>query len=285
MGHPDYLVIGHVTRDILPDGLGVALGGTATYSALAAQRLGLQAAVVTACAPEDTSLLDALSKEGVWVHALPSQATTSFHNSYDSEGKRTQVTSAQARTLFYDDVPMAWRSVPIAHLGPVVRELPDDLPSQFVDGLLGITPQGWLRGWDVEGRVSRIAWPVPLALTSLPTNAFLVLSTEDLDFNPQLVDTYSRLAPCVAITQGAGDALLYAGDECIVVPACPASPVDLTGAGDVFATALLVRYSECRDLREATQFAHAAAACGIEGVGIAAIPFRGEVEARVRLGV
>src|SRR5688500_8647879 len=43
---PDYLVIGHVTADLQPNGE-VILGGTALYSALAAARLGARVAVLT----------------------------------------------------------------------------------------------------------------------------------------------------------------------------------------------------------------------------------------------
>ena len=50
---PDYLVIGHVSKDLLPNGEGARAGGTATYSALTAQKLGLQAGVITSLAEED----------------------------------------------------------------------------------------------------------------------------------------------------------------------------------------------------------------------------------------
>ena len=41
----DYLMIGHITRDITPDG--PRLGGTATYSSLMARALGLRVGIVT----------------------------------------------------------------------------------------------------------------------------------------------------------------------------------------------------------------------------------------------
>ena len=41
----DYLIIGHITRDLTPDG--PHLGGTVTYSALMAQALGLRVGIVT----------------------------------------------------------------------------------------------------------------------------------------------------------------------------------------------------------------------------------------------
>ena len=46
----DYLVVGHVTRDITPNGW--VAGGTATYSSLVAQALGCRTAVVTSAAQD-----------------------------------------------------------------------------------------------------------------------------------------------------------------------------------------------------------------------------------------
>jgi 1D-myo-inositol 3-kinase len=44
---PDFLTIGHITRDILQDQT-FSLGGTVTFAALTASRLGLGAAI-TSC--------------------------------------------------------------------------------------------------------------------------------------------------------------------------------------------------------------------------------------------
>ena len=56
----DYLIIGHVTQDVTPEGL--RLGGTAAFSALTAHALGLRVGIVTACSPEtDLSILDGIS--------------------------------------------------------------------------------------------------------------------------------------------------------------------------------------------------------------------------------
>ncbi|HKP54607.1 MAG TPA: PfkB family carbohydrate kinase [Chloroflexia bacterium] len=270
----DYLAIGHISKDVMADGRGVA-GGTATYSALTAQRLGLQAAVVTYCAPEDEHLLAVLLDEGVWVHVKHSPATTTFQNSYDEAGNRAQVLTAQAASLSYDDVPELWRAAPIVHLGPVAQELPSDLPAMFPGCLLGVTPQGWMRSWGQGGRVTHSAWPVPNALHDLPPGALLILSVEDLGHDERLIDHYAGLASVVVITQGGGDALVYVeGRHYSRVPAHQAQSVDPTGAGDVFAAALMVRYSETGDLLLATRFAHAAAAHAIGGVGTSAIPAR-----------
>lgn len=277
---PDYLAIGHVSKDLLDSPRGFTPGGTALYSALTAQRLGLQAAIVTACAPEDASLLDAALDAGVWVQHLPSEATTTFRNVYDDEGHRTQTLHAHARQIGEGDVPAQWRGAAIVHLGPVAQELEIGLVGAFPSSLLGVTPQGWMRRWDGSGRVAHSAWPIPQPLLSLPDNAFLVLSVEDLGSDEALLVHYAKLAPLVGITHGPEDAYLCRQAGCTMVPAFVARPVDPTGAGDVFSSALFVRYRETGDLAASARFAHAAAACNIEGPGIEAIPDRAMVERR-----
>jgi len=280
---PDYLVIGHVSKDLLPGGEGARAGGTATYSAITAQRLGLQAAMVTSMMPEDEGLLREAKQAGVWIHAVPADETTTFQNVYDEHGRRTQLIKGRASTIEWSDVPVSWRGAGIVHLGPVAQELPADLPEHFPYGLLGITPQGWMRSWDEQDRVLHSAQPVPKALEALPPNALLILSIEDLDYRPELMEYYVKLAPIVAITQGPGEALIYRrrGRKKKAVGSVPAEISDLTGAGDVFAAALLVRYRETGDLEESTRFAHAAAAYAIEGPGTQTIPTRAQVLERL----
>ena len=279
---PDYLVIGHVAKDLL-HGDSIASGGTVTYSALAAQRLGLQAAVVTACAIQDDALLAPLRDAGVWVHSIPSDATTTFSNVYDEAGHRTQVLGGQARTIGPDEVPEPWRTAPIVHLGPIAQELSSDIPGQLSPGrLLGITPQGWLRSWNEQGRVTHSAVPVPQALLHLPPNAVLVLSIEDVGYSQDVLASYVKLARLTIVTRGVKSALVYQEGVHNEVPAMTAQVVDLTGAGDVFATAFFVRYAETDDPIEAAHFAHAAAACAIEGWGTVAIPDRATVERRLK---
>lgn len=279
--NPDYLALGHVTKDLTWDGSSVTPGGTVLYSAITAQRLGLQAAIVTACSSQDSSLLQMARDAGVWVHIIDSPYTTTFYNVYDEAGKRTQVIGAQASSIWMRDVPARWQDSPIVHLAPVAQELPDDMHSRFQDCLLAITPQGWMRGWDNAGLVTHSAWPLPPELTGLPSNTFLSLSIEDLGYDPGLMENYVSLAPLVAITHGMDGAYIHSVDGSTVIPSCPAQVVDATGAGDVFASALFVRYKETGDLIFSTHFAHAAAACSIEGEGPWAIPDRAQVEQRL----
>ena len=103
---PDFLTIGHVTRDVHPDG-SFSLGGTVTFAAVTAYRLGLAAAIVT-CA--DTDLLSSLPTllPDIQLAIRPSTSTTTFENLY-SEGFRTQYLRARAAEQQVDDIPSSWR--------------------------------------------------------------------------------------------------------------------------------------------------------------------------------
>ena len=138
---PDYLVIGHISKDLLDEPPGYAPGGTALYSALTAQKLGLQAAIVTACSRDDELLLAVAREAGVWVHCLASAETTTFTNRYDAQGNRKQILSGHAAPIKYEQIPDMWRSAPIVHLGPVAHELDAKISAHFKAPLLGITPQ------------------------------------------------------------------------------------------------------------------------------------------------
>ena len=64
--------------------------------------------------------------------------------------------------------------------------------------------------------------------------------------------------------------------------AFPETEVDPTGAGDTFATGFLIRLHESGSVDEAARFGAAAASLSVGGAGAAAIPWRRDVEARLR---
>ena len=272
---PDYLVVGHIAKDLTPEG--PCPGGTVLYSGLTAQHLGMQAAVVTRCASRDRWLLDELEDSSVWVAAKGSPRTTTFTNRYDSEGKREQLLGGRAEMITLADVPPAWRGAPIVHLGPIAQELPADMPTQFTDCNLGITPQGWLRSWDAQGRVSHNAWSIPSSLARLPRRTIVVVSQEDLDFNVELIRDYARSVPCLVVTNGSAPASIFIAGMEVEVPAYPVQAIDPTGAGDVFAAALFAHYAETQNLETAVKFAHAAASLSITAPATTAIPSRASV--------
>ncbi|MBI2845970.1 MAG: hypothetical protein HYX86_05430, partial [Chloroflexi bacterium] len=78
---PDFLVIGHITLDLLDQGS--RPGGTAAYAAVTAQRLGLNTALVTAAGPE-LDLKEVLPS--IEVSIVISPKTTCYRNLYPPQG-------------------------------------------------------------------------------------------------------------------------------------------------------------------------------------------------------
>lgn len=285
---PQFLTIGHVTRDLLPDG-SFTIGGTVTFAALTAYRLGLASAIVT-CA--DTAFLAQLPTylPGIEVHARSSAYTTTFANRY-ADGFRVQYLHARADALGKDDIPPTWRAAPIVLLAPLDQELTPDIVKLFSrhsGTLIAATPQGWLRRWDDDGRV----WPTPwhAAEQVLPSLDALILSHDDLlpfaDGNraeaDAMLERWSMHVPLLVATDGRHGASLYQRGIATRFPAYAVTEVDPTGAGDVFAAAFLTHLSQHGNPVQAVNFANCVASFSVEQAGIQGIPTMEMVIRRLR---
>ncbi len=285
---PGFLAVGHVTRDLLPD-RSFSLGGTVTFAALTAARLGLVAAIAT-CADSElvAELPTRLPEIGLAVRT--SAATTTFVNTYH-EGFRIQYLRARADPLQLEDVPETWRHASIVLFAPLDQELSPALVKLFPRqsaSILAATPQGWLRRWDEDGRV----WPAPWTSAGdiLPLLDVLILSHDDLlpfaDGNrvaaDALLSQWSMQVPLLVATDGKYGATLFQHGVAERFPAYLAHEVDPTGAGDVFAAAFLVSYHRHGDPRKAVDFANCVASLSIEHLGIRGIPTMETVNDRIR---
>jgi sugar/nucleoside kinase (ribokinase family) len=265
----DYLVIGHVAHDLTQDGW--RLGGTAAYSALTAQALGLKVGVMTASGPETP--LDALKEIPTIVLASP--RSTTFENIYTENG-RIQYLRAQATRLDLKHVPEAWRRTPIIHLGPIANEVDAVLPDDFSPALLGLTPQGWMRQWDSESRVSRKEWTD--ADRALSRANAVVISREDVDGDDEMIEHMAQETPVLVVTESMAGAVLYWNGDRRRFRAPEVKEVDATGAGDVFAAAFFTRLLRTRDPWEATRFATLVATCSVTRPGLEGIATPREIE-------
>jgi len=274
---PDYLVIGTITKDLVGDGF--EIGGTVTYAAVTASRLGKRSAIVTSAEP-DLVLPDVLAD--VQVSRLPSQATTTFRNVY-VDGTREQYISAFSDPIGPDAIPAEWRQAPLIHLGPLVGEFDESLVQLFPNSRVMATPQGWFRAWDETGHVSLGEWSGADRL--LPHLTALILGEEDICGDPWCIERFVSATRTLVMTHGARGATVYHAGQVRHFPTRPANEVDLTGAGDVFAAAFLIRLDETAQLSgledpwEAARFANVVASFSVEGQGTSAIPSREQVDA------
>jgi sugar/nucleoside kinase (ribokinase family) len=284
---PEFLAVGHVTRDLHPDG-SFSPGGTVTFAALTAYHLGLAAGVVTRA---DVQLITQLPSylPSIALCVRPSQESTTFANQYQ-DGFRIQYLYARAADLEEADVPSEWRQAPIVLLGPLAQELSPSFVTLFPrrsGALIAATPQGWLRRWDAEGRVLPTHWNA--AQQVLPHLDVLILSHDDLlpfaegsrSEADAILARWSEQVPLLVATDGRHGATLFRQGARQRFPAYPVQEVDPTGAGDVFAAAFLTHLFRHGDPEQAVNFANCTASFSIEKPGIEGIPTLTMVQQRL----
>jgi sugar/nucleoside kinase (ribokinase family) len=267
MATPTFLAIGHVTRDLLPNG-GTSSGGTALYAGLTAQRLGAHTAILTAAAQLPADL-----PAGLEVARSSTGHTSTFENRYTPEGRQQWLHEA-APPIDLGALPASWRACPLVHLGPVLRECSPEMLDAFPSARVLATPQGWMRDWDAQlpSPIRYQVWqPDPGFLRRLSA---LVLSIEDVRGDEGIVRGYIQHCPLVALTRGRLGATLFIDGEPHEIAPRPSNEVDPTGAGDVFAAAFLLRLHETNDPIAAATFAAQIAGASVEGQGTSAIPQR-----------
>ncbi|MDP1715838.1 MAG: PfkB family carbohydrate kinase [Anaerolineales bacterium] len=265
----DYLAIGHVAVDVSLTGK--QLGGTVSYSALTARVLGLRVGIVTS-AGEDAPLL---ALEDIQIVNVPSEHSTVFEN-IETESGRRQTLHAQASLINFEHIPQAWRNAPIVHLAPIAQEVDAKLAGQFPASLVGVTPQGWMRSWDENGKVFATAWENSEQV--LGQAGGVVMSVDDIDRDLELFELMVHHTQVLCLTEGESGAVLHwNGDRRRFRPPL-VEEVDATGAGDIFAAAFFVRLSVTHDPWEAARFATNLAAYSVTRIGLDGIPTPQEIE-------
>lgn len=264
----DYLLIGHITRDLIPGGH--TMGGTASYAARAAQAMGMRVGIVTAYPDmEDLAVL-----EGIQVVSAHTDTTTVFENIQTPAG-RIQFLHERAPELTLSDVPQEWRNTPIVHLGPVAGEVHPQLAQAFQHVTLGATPQGWMRGWDANGLVHFSEWPEAGYVLGFCQAA--VMSIEDIQADEGLVEQFASQVRILAVTEGAQGARIFWNGDVRRFRPPKMVEIDPTGAGDIFAAAFFIRLHATHNPWEAARFATQLAAYSVQRRGLEGIPTRDEI--------
>ena len=269
---PQLLIVGHIVKDVTADGWHP--GGGALYAAAQASRLGIETAIVTACDRdiEPTELVPSVE----W-NILRVDEALKFENTY-SDNRRSQRLLSSSTPLSLEAIPGPWRDASLVLLTPVFHDIDPELPRQLVtaDTIVGLGAQGWLRRIDGDRVVPGIVEPAPPWLYG----DVVFLSAEDIE-DPRAIEQWRQRVPTIVLTRGRAGYTVWDATgrhDREPVPSCEKDP---TGAGDIFATAYLVRYGETHDVLEAARFAAAAAAISVEGPGIDSVATREQIEARL----
>jgi sugar/nucleoside kinase (ribokinase family) len=277
---PEYLVVGHICADLLPDGTAV-LGGTALYSALTAARLGWRVGVLTRGAYATT--IDGIAIPSLEPYAgelniivQDAESPTMFVNEYLA-GRRTQHLPKWAGPIDLRGLPPHWRNARVIHLGPIAQEIDPKQTGGLTPAFLGATPQGWMRDWPraTGGRVTLHHLRLPGEFVSRLDA--IVVSDEEISLARDTVETVGARRLGV-ITKGEDGARIIFGGEHADLPGFKVNTADLTGAGDVFAASFFIRATDrSASAITAGRFANAVAALSLRGLGSSRVPTQEEV--------
>ncbi|CAN5818122.1 PfkB family carbohydrate kinase [soil metagenome] len=285
---PDYLLIGHITADLQPDG-SVVLGGTALYSALTASRLGARVAILTRgvfgteVAGMKVPNLDILSDENIQIVVQEAAVPTTFINDYQAD-RRVQTLPHWAGDIDLRGLPPHWRNTKVVHLGPIADEIDARQCTGLTTQFLGATPQGWMRDWPRQtgGKVQHIQLRLPGALLGQIDCA--IVSVDEIAWSRDVIQQVGdrRLG---VITQGADGARIIAGGQKFELPGFKVPIKSLDGAGDVFAAAFFLKASDRTvSAEKAGTFANAVAALSLSEIGAQSVPHMKDVDALLATG-
>ena len=273
---PSFLALGHLAFDvnIVDNGTPTSHipGGAPGYAALTAQKHDISTGVISSVG--DDYPVDLILK-GIDVQVVESEHTATFANYYDS-GDRMQVLMASGNRIPQSSIPEGWTEPEILFAGPLLHELPTDCVNWFNPELSCLLPSGWLRRWGHDGAISHA--------DTLPTFRgkkwdIIVVSESEIESLPeqQLFD----LGDIVCVTQGEKGSRIWHEGWWLDVPVVYSNPVDLTGAGDVWATAFAIAISEGQRIEQAGLYAATASAIAIESTGLSGCPSREQIQARL----
>ncbi|MEO6351373.1 MAG: PfkB family carbohydrate kinase [Candidatus Limnocylindrales bacterium] len=289
---PTLVIVGAASRDLdAADQRGWRLGGTVTYSAIAAANLGVRvrALVGVDALSETAHELETLRIAGVEVLTVRLQQAPIFDNRHTEEG-RVQYALGVSDELPTAALPADWRHPDGALLGLVAGELGEGWAEAFPQTtFVGLAAQGLVRGLQPGQAVERL--PLPRSGLIDRSDAILV-SAEDVVGQPTGLEPLVANGKRLVVSHGERGALLLRrpGDGRTVGRYLPPTPrrdaTDTVGAGDVFLAAWIAAHLllKTADDWRALVVASVMASLSVERTALADFPTRRELcEVLVRL--
>ena len=273
------LIVGAVTWDVVQGAsrLQRVPGGSATFAARTATALGVQAHVLILAG--DDANLDAFA--GHHLTVARAERTMTLEHRFEDGRRHQRVLAHPGRTLRPSDLPSHWPPSYTMIIGPLV---PDDMDVMAFLDLPGpdetaVIAQGIQRRISHDGTMHDLDVVSAGLFHAARPNVALCLSAEETDRWPDgSLEVLVRRAVRVVRTLGAEGAEIRTARGTHHIAPLPAEVVDTTGAGDVFATALILAMRAGEDV--AGRLAAACAAACMERRGSAPLPARSELEAR-----
>ena len=241
---PALVVVGAATRDLdASDPRGWRLGGTVTYSSMAAARLGARVVALVGVDAEAATAaeIDILRAAGVEVELVRLARGPVFDNQQTPSG-RVQVAQSVSDAIPVEALPPAWRRPAAVLLGPVAGELSDGWADAFpASAFVALAVQGLVRSLSPGKPV--LSLPLRRGALIERANAMLI-SAEDVGAGAPPLSELLHPGQQLVVTHGDRGALhirsQQTGLRARYMPPLPRrTATDTTGAGDTFLAAWL----------------------------------------------
>jgi sugar/nucleoside kinase (ribokinase family) len=267
----DYLLIGHATADLTPQGR--LLGGTVSYASRTVHAFGLRVGVLTSAAADEPLLAELRPYAELKVKSANS--TSTFENIYGPTGRKQYIRGVAAK-INAEDIPQKWLAAPLVHLAPLTDEVDPQIARHFPNATVMLTLQGWLRRWGNDGLVRFKRWHDAAILEHIP---IVVFSEEDIVEAPELEQEFAKTTRHLFVTRAEKGGTYYFQGEPIQYTTPQVEALYPTGAGDVFAASLLAALHVLDDRTpDAVQVAAHIAANSVTRVGLTGAPTAVEVQ-------
>lgn len=269
------IVVGSTTIDKIMQGdeTFFKLGGVTTYAGMTFHRHHIETTIVTNVAPHDVSLLHRFFQEQIRVCNGATEHTTHFIH-YNDGDERRQELPLMATPIHYQQIVNGLNSASLLHLGPLY---PTDIAADALQQLrrlelfVSLDLQGYVRQqrYQIVSPMVSADLPYALRLAKIVKAAVeeLTLILENYHISvSQLMKTYDIQE--MVITSGSKGGIIRTinGEEVQYAAESVTSPVDTTGAGDVFFASYLVhRFFHTKSVAESASQAAKVAAQHVEG--------------------
>jgi fructokinase len=276
----DLVTVGHFAIDsILSPKIAVsrhALGGPPTYVSLAARKLGAKVSVISKVGQDFSEdyieWLNANAIDLCGLQRIKNALTTSFTLKYKNEERELQLQN-RAPPIVPEDVSDSLQARAI-HIAPIAKEISADVVDKLRTSAetLSFDPQGFVRGFDGDGKVFPNRWEDPQFLEKIDlyksslNEIRMVTGLTDLKLAMEKVYDYG--ANAVIVTKGVRGSTLLHEKRFFKIQACKPRVIrDLTGAGDALIGAFLAEYIRGKDPVWCMCVGSAAASYVVEGIG------------------
>jgi sugar/nucleoside kinase (ribokinase family) len=285
------LVAGFMTIDKieLPVRTISSVGGPPSYAGLLCSRFGLDVLVITKIGtdfPDDQIVW--LSRNGIQLRAMDrskSKKTTRF-KLVIKDGQRSLYMLERCEDLTRDQVPE--RQFSASLVSPLAHEIPQDVFDEIRkrSDFCFLDPQGYVRNFDASGKAVVLPWDDDKVLGNVDALKMDLEEAEAITGKREARAALGKLAQKkirkAVVTNGSDPALVLDGTRISRVEVPRVKVVDSTGAGDIFAGALITCFLRSRDFLWSSCFGIAASSLSLNSIALGKVELPRSVDQQAR---